>query len=433
MTERSTYRPVKERDGLRWLIVAGLKALPLAIILGGIATFVLLALSSSGSSEAETRARIGLTDEVKWPFFDPVTERTLQSANSDELDEYLVSTVGSTSYVLTSELPDQLTAIVDIVVVAEDAATTEVVAVAAADWVVVQNEADRIARLNTDIELATAELAEVDALLVVAVETADETAVALAATEDEATIERLKRELRLANDEIDSYQVRTLELEAEISATERQLANLAPEIEVVNVTTVGTETERPTTVAFAAGLAVAILAVFAQLIYQREFGAISSSKQLEDVLEVPVSTYPSRPESAQLLGLFRPLNEAEPSVVGVVRGGTELGDPDDLVERLSELGLSVRVGEPELVSAGAPVATRGRSSKPPERIAMVDLDAELEGSAEISLGCDSALLVVDRKSESVRSVRSSLDLIDELGLPLLGVLLVEGSSSNGSS
>ncbi len=428
LMQRSEYAPVSQSTGLKWVVLTGLKAMPIALVAGALAFAAVMTLSAAGNTEsAVTTARIGLTDEVNWPFFDPVIARTSQLASADELSATLQTQFGDTPFVISTDVPDQLAAIIDIVVEADDEQTAEAVAEAAATWIVENGNNERRAKLES-VTVALAEsIAALDTNLAESAVLADQAAAAVAVSTDPAVTESLRRQLRLTNDEIDAFQKTKLDLENELGATQRQLEVLAPETMIANVTTDVTTTGESLPMAVAVGIGAALVAILAFLIFQREHGRISSTDQLREVLGVDAGTFPAAPGTVPLAGMFRQLAKNRTSIVGVEHGSTNLGSAEDIAHELEMLGFSARVassftgnefGDHPDEFSDRPDGGLGGD------IRVVDFSLAEHAIAE-SMRCDHVLLVFDSRKDRMRTARARIRTMQELGVPVLGLLLVK--------
>ncbi len=471
--KQANYAVVSEPTLLAWLVRTVWRSVPVAAAGGLLVGLVVFALSGASNGRPTTTARIVLTEEVRWPFFDPVIAQTSELAQADELQAFLATTYDSDTYTLRSEVPDQLKAVVDLVVEGLEVEITEGVAQTAGEWIVEESQVARRGLLEANAAEAARGIADLEEQLSTASASADDATRSLAASDDPVVVEALNRELRLANATIDSYQAAKLTLETTVDDLDRQLSTLAPQVSIASLTT-ETPGEASPNLALAAAFGAAMLVSIAYIVREREYGRISSVTQVQEVLGVAAAAYPSVPAGGQLVGLFRPLTAGASVTVGVERNKTELATPGDLAGALTSAGIlatfapsmndthtnstqanKVQAGDGQNNETGTddaettpegwewpsddykPAIAYERAyfntpafditpdSGPPSTITLVSLTIEAEHAVATGAACDHVIVVADRSQDAMADLRRRVKLVDDLGIPLLGVLVVE--------
>jgi non-specific protein-tyrosine kinase len=126
----------------------------------------------------------------------------------------------------------------------------------------------------------------------------------------------------------------------------------------------------------------------------------------------------------------------EPGLTDVLRGA-----PD--TRRLTDLNLETKVRGVRFVASGAPVRNPAplldrigdhlRDARDMADLVLIDAPPLLTTSdgADLAHQADSLLLVVRAGRTSVNAARRSVELLERLEVPLLGVVLVGGDGTHG--
>lgn len=380
------------------LVSIALRWLPLIAVLAAAAGAAAYVVLGNEEETPEATVTLGLTEAVRWPFFEPVRGRLAMTVDSTLVSDVRTQ-LGDESIDVQAEIPDAL-AVVDIIATADRSDTALAAADVAADLVLSRVDGSRQQEVQATIDASRAEIQTIQAEVDAAEQRLDELFDARAAAQSEIEIRRIEDEIsttqRLRNTNLQDV----LNLESSIDESEIELLALQPEASVVGrELSSESSSSRRLTVAAAVGLAVGIFATLAALILSAERGAVRSSQHLAVVSEREVREWPAG-ESA---GLVRWLTErTEPSMRVGVLGADGQGWAGMLSQSVGSL-----VG-PERLPAFADIAPGA--------------------AVEHLLQCDRAVLVVPENTSLVK-VNKSLTWLDDSEIPLAGLLY----RSNGSS
>ena len=252
------------------------------LALVGLAAF-LLVLTTGSSAETDARAttRIGLTNQVVWPFYDAARDRLEIQLTEPGFDTEVEEAIGGELTELTMVVPANQ-AYVEVTAVAEDGEMAAAAVTLAADRLVEQSvsaEEARLTSLISDLDRESADIGaeadeltrQMDANLVEQDELlADPSPGAVTAL---AQLESDYRQLELQRDGVLTEQ---LAVTAESADLSRQLRAVQPEAEVLRRAEVADTTteQRPWATALLTGLAAAMVTGLIVIVLEREFGRI---------------------------------------------------------------------------------------------------------------------------------------------------------------
>ncbi len=409
----SAERLPHEIRGIRWLISSALRALPLAVIFGALIGAAAFSVRAVADGEATTTTRLALTDEVIWPFFDPVTEAVAELARSEALATELDRQYPDANFTITTEPPAVLRAIIELIVTADDPARSEAISASATTWIIDQHEAPRIQQVQEALANAQSDHDAIAATLAEDEATAEQLRVTLENTTGQAAQDALQLDLQIKNDAIRSNSTTLLQLENTIRETERELATLRPQVVVASVRTVDTSSTSSLSLPIATGVGMAFLVGLALVVNDRERGRIASTDQLESVLEVPTVAYAKGTPGLRLARVLRSAETPGATTLIGVESDEKLSPASALAADLRTLGMEV---------AYQPLQGQGtRVTKP---LALTDVSRNGSSEGEKLLACDGVVIVARHGMDRVRTVRRRMRAYQEAGLPVSGILLV---------
>lgn len=266
------------------------------IALAGVGVGLLVLVTSRPeATEARATTRIGLTNQVVWPFYDAARDRLEIQLTEPGFDTEIEEAIEGELVELTMVAPANQ-AFVELTAVAADAETASEAATLAAERLVQQSvsaQEERLTSLITDNERESADLGaeaeeisrQMDANLVEQQALrADPSAQTFTAV---TRLESAYRQLELQRDAVVQEQ---LEVTAEAADLSRQLRSVQPEAEVLRRAeiTEASAGQRPWTTAVLAGLAAAMVTGLAVIILQREFGRIRTPWHAGSIARTPV-------------------------------------------------------------------------------------------------------------------------------------------------
>lgn len=357
--------------GLRLTLGALLRWSPIVLLAALLGWLVGGALPELGRSTS-ANVSLGLTDHVRWPFYDAVMARQPALLDTDEVRAATEADVGATADSVTLDLgTGQTGAVMRIVVEAEREEHALALAQGMGERLVAANLAEqrvvveeRIARLEADVDERRTELATLDARR-------DEERLALDSDAAEITQAQL---LVVA--------AHLTEAEAQLESAQEELADLGPRVAIVAPAVAGREPGDATRSSAVTAALLALLAVGVVPSLDRRFGRVRTVAQLRRIWPA-VPAVDERRGSA-LLGEDLPtvvdgLAAMHGSVV-VVAGDEQtadrlLGRPNSTVVVLGHVGLAASLADADAVV----IAVRRRS------VALRRLDETADGLAGLGV------------------------------------------------
>lgn len=380
------------------------------IVLVGVAVFLLaLGISSPPANDAEATTRIGLTNEVVWPFYDAARDRLEIHLTEPGFDTEIEQAIDAELIDLTMVIPANQ-AFVEVTAVADDGETAAAAATIAAERLVersVSAEEARLTSLISDLDDESADLgAEADELArqMEANLEEQEALVGDATPEGVAGATRLQSTYRQLELQRDGVYQEQLAVQAESADLGRELRSVQPEAEVLRRAeiTEASSTARPWATALLAGLAAAMVTGLLVIILEREFGRIRTPWHASSLAGADVMghiTVTDRGTEGVAVVADHVLDELarRNRVVGVTGTSEPSGAPtiELLAGQLPAWGLTV-------LSVQGPTATVDPTSTGIDAIRIEDLRSidELEGVAEfIDAEVKQDLVLVDLDGE----------------------------------
>lgn len=251
------------------------------VLVAGAVFLLVLGTSPSETSEARATTRIGLTNQVVWPFYDAARDRLEIQLTEPGFDTEIEQALDSELSDLTMVVPANQ-AYVEITAVADGGKTAAAAVTIAAERLVEQSvsaQETRLTSLITDLDQESTDLgAEADEISrqMEANLVEQEALLGDLSPDGIAGLTRLEstyRQLALQRDGILQVQ---LAVTAEAADFGRQLRSVQPEAEVLRraEVTEASTTSRPWSTAVLAGLAAAMTTGLLVIILEREFGRI---------------------------------------------------------------------------------------------------------------------------------------------------------------
>ena len=455
-------------------------ALPIAAvgILGALAALVVL--KPGGSDTAEATGRLGLTDEVVWPFYDAARDRVDITATSVEFLEATEAASGTDIDAIRVDIPNNQ-AYVDLVV--EDESETEAIAAldSAVDLVIEGSISTRRARiqsdvstLNTDLAAVTAEVTALDTNITEIVDRQVEVRQALSITpgsaallSESAELETTRNRFTTERDSLLRYQ---LDLETDLAEMERLLAGVQAEVELLRRSSSTSTAGSGLPIAIAVGIVAAGGMALLALIGDREFGKTRHPWYLAGPGQLPVIGSVRRGKDGEYHGLAASIDRlldrlsGRVRVVGVIgdslnpdkgatglRGARVLVDGLDLVEYRTltiidgaDDDTAYELASPDDVElepgqtvfqlpANPSLALMESLSEQIEKnsdwldTVVVDLDGDYVDDDQLRLRtrlCDMVVVVASTKHSRVRSIRNRAARVREAGAIIIGSLLI---------
>lgn len=368
---------------LRWL--------PAIVAVGALSGLGAYSFLDSAASAPESKVTLGLTNAVRWPFYEPARGR-LALGVDEALVEDVRAELGDNSINLRASVPESL-AIVEVFATASTDASARDGADLAATLVLERNNAARIVEAQVEIVASQVEITRLQADLDTNEAALEELFSRRATTNDSTPLRRIDDEISTITRQRDNDLQARLNLEAAVTAAEVQVNSLQPEATIVGRSLAGEEgNTRRIAMAFAVGLAGSILAALVALIVSSERGKAQSPNHLALMTERDVKRWPTG-DSA-----------------GLLRWLAARIEPD---ERIGVVGAD---GRPWAQALWDSIET----TLPAERLpALADIT---KGSPiGLLLKCDSAIVVASA-GVSVSKVREALSWLDDNEIPILGVL-----------
>ena len=382
------------RDGIgaiiRWspLVVAA------AVLSAGSTQFVL----DRAADDSQAVARVGLTDEVTWPFYDVVRDGIATLAETDDVGSAVREELGGEFVAFDVDVPEAQAA-VDLAVTATTPEAADRGAVAAADDVVRRNLVSRRAVAQAELDLLNEVLATAEADAANKATAVEDLIDGYDGLSDEIAIRQVDESVRVAIIERDAAVRAAGDSASSVLAMERTLVSVDAEVKFVRLEG-ASESEVSSAVIGAVGLAAALLAMLIVVIGSRENGWVRSSEQIRSVVGVDVISLDG---SDALLMLPRQLlkgGKVGAAVVGVAGG--DHTSFDVLVKAVEAAGMKVNNDS---------------------GITVVDLEGPSVDGSPPSVAATSAVVIVKRKRSRIRDLKARVDLLESSGLPVAGVVL----------
>ncbi|MEM7140171.1 MAG: hypothetical protein AAF548_04000 [Actinomycetota bacterium] len=259
---------------------------------------VYVGLDDDDGDAATAVARLGLTDEVVWPFYDAARDRLELAVTADGFAAAVSDAVGESVGPISLEIPNNQ-AFVELVVEADDIDAAIAGRSAAIEMLTTSSLDSGRARLEAERDLLAVDLAAAEELVLTLETEADEiiaqqVANAIAQVDDPTAADLLTEEGRLDSrlsrvlTERDS-QVRTVQtLVRDLDQVEREIANVGPEIEVLRLTDEASSDSAPVVPALAAGALAAAAAALLAVIWDRERGRARDDWYVQEAVGAPV-------------------------------------------------------------------------------------------------------------------------------------------------
>lgn len=413
-------RPPIERRGLAWLLISAVRAAPLALIAGVLVAAVAVAAGRVGGEGATTTTRLALTDEVVWPFFDPVTERISELARDDELIETLDAQYPDADFTMEANPPEVLRAIVELVVSADDKVTAEAISEMAASWITDRHESPRVEAQQQVVDSLRAERDVIASQL--ARDEAEATLLRQAlenAGDGVALVEEVRLNLLVVNDAIRAGNDALFDLDNDIRDAERALAALRPEVIVASVQTAESEADEGLGFPLAAGMGAAALVGLATIVYDRERGRIWSADQLADITEVTTVSFGAAPSLIVARALRAVESDGRETIVAVEMAG-HMPLAARLVAELHVFGVEA---EHRLSLAGAGRGSLVPKNTTPDRLQLADMWTDGHFPTDL-LACTAVVVVARQRSDKIADVQKRLRQYEDLGFAVPVILLI---------
>lgn len=458
----------------RWIIpIAAMGAL------GALAALVLLKPAANDTAEAS--GRLGLTDEVVWPFYDAARDRVDITATTPEFLVEVEAACACDIDAIRVDIPTNQ-AYVDLVV--EDTVEADAIAGldAAITLVTERSVTSQRLRLQADVDALTVDLveltAEVDEIEAQRDELRTEAADIRTQLSTNPTNAALLTRLEEVTDlrsrfqtERDSVLRAQLDLETDVAAAERQLDSVQAEVELLRRSSSTSTPGSGLTIAIAVGIVAAGGMALLSLIADREFGKVRHPWYLTGPAQLPVLGTITRNKAGEYQGLAASVDRLLDRLSGKVRVVGLIGDslvPDkgatgrrgtrilvdglDLVEYRTltiidsadgstdydlahpdeiqlETGATVfqLPAHPSLALMESLAEQIEKSSEWLDTV-VIDLDADYIDDDQLRLRtrlCDMVVVVASSKTSRVRSIRNRAERVREAGGMIVGALLVK--------
>lgn len=448
-------------------------------LLGAFAALVLL--KPGGTDSAEATGRLGLTDEVVWPFYDAARDRVDITATAPEFLVAVEETCACDIDAIRVDIPTNQ-AYVDLVV--ED--TDEAEAIAGLDAAIVlateQSVTTQQLRLQADVDVLVLDIADaetavedltvqIDELLTEQVQNRT----ALITAPGDATLLRRSSELDLLRSrfvtERDSLLRDQLNLESDLAEAQRRLNGVQAEVELLRRSSSTSTPGSGLAIAIAVGVVAAGGMALLSLIADREFGKIRHPWYLSGPAQLPVLGTITRDKAGDYQGLAASVDRlldrlsGRIRIVGVIgdsleadkgatgrRGARILVDGLDLVDfrTITIIDSADGTGDYDLahpddielepgttvvqLPANPSLALMDSLSEQIDKsgewldTVVIDIDPDYIDDDQLRLRtrlCDMVVVIASSKTSRVRSIRGRAERVREAGGVIVGALLVK--------
>ena len=411
-------------------VVAALKRGAIVVVGVGLLAGLVAHVLSSTADDAEASARLGLTDEVVWPFYDQVRDELSVAIDEPNLRDRVSDAVGGRPFDLQVEAPIGQTYL-DVVATADDRDTAIAASDAAAEAMVERSRGTEGTAQETQLESVTEELRQVDQRieeLSAAIGGSFASTLAVGeSTDSGASVARQQLQLQRSNwsAELDELIRERVQLDADARQLRRELESGQPDAQIVRrAAPIGDErgsVARP----FVAGLGAAGLAAIAVLVLDRYRGRIRGRWYVE---------------SAGGVELIADLRDEDDAGAGAAELADRLEDAvlqnDDALLRGRTVGVmtvsSNRFSATEILSEALGAADPAVPATMPgferertvARITVVPISKELDRADRKRARSCAGLLIVVAEGDRVNDLRTVASRVRQLPAPLLGAVLI---------
>ncbi|MEQ8842804.1 MAG: hypothetical protein RIB98_17630 [Acidimicrobiales bacterium] len=393
-----------------------------------VATFLITAgITEEEPESAVAVARLGLTDEVVWPFYDAARDRVEILVTSDDFETRIEETIGAELAGIGVEVPINQ-AYIELVVEAETVSTATAGRDAAVEEVTAASLATRRVKLDQELSELAMDLAASEELIATLETQIDDVisrqvVIGLLLVDDPADPE-LRTEDRLLDSvrsrlitQRDGHVRTSQDLERDIDEVERAQASLQPEVELLRFSEAPSSDDSGFGPAAAAtGLAL-IATSLAVVMWDRERGRIRHRWYLEGPLGLPV------------IGSLR-VGESAGQAAAVDRLMTVVGSDAERIGIVAAGEVAAATVIADLVPVMTGTESGAESASGVAATSFVDLDSEYVDDDQVrslTRGCD-AIVMVCGSRQRVHQLRAVARRIRGAGGPLVGAILAAPES-----
>ena len=425
-----------------WGVIAGTLARSAPVIAAiGLLVGASTLTVSSANGPAEASSRLGLTDEVVWPFYDQVRDELSVAADDPELRDRVSEALDGAEYELRVETPIDQTYI-DITAAADDADTAVAAADAGAQLLVERSAGTDRRTQELQLQFLTDEMELVDRRsedLRAAVASSFEATIGLGdATDPAASVRRqqLQSERSTLNAELEELTRRRVQLDSEARQLRREIDSSQPEAQVVRRAAALDGDGRPIARPLVAAVVAAALAALGALMLDRYRGRLRNAWYVEGAAGVElladlrderrregVGELAARLEDALLQGDDTVLRG---HVVGVMSVAPTLFPAAEIVK-------DALVAANHHAETAVPDPITGFGNERMTHTTLVPLGQDLDRPERHRRARSCAgLIIVVTQSDRVNDLRRTAGEARRLPAPLLGAILVDEFSPGGS-